>query len=130
MSPPLDRAAAVAALTLPGVALLHEGQSDGRRVRVPVTLRRRPSEAPDVELRDWYARLLAAIGDGMRRGEWALVDVDGWPDNRSCEQLVAWTWTSPETSHLVVVNLSDGRADGVVRLPTVPLRATRDARRC
>ena len=121
LPPPLDRAAAVVALTLPGVALLHEGQSDGRRVRVPVTLRRRPSEAPDLELGDWYAGLLAAIGDGMRRGEWALIDVDGWPDNRSCEQLVAWTWTSPETSHLVVVNLSDGNADGVVRLPSTPL---------
>ena len=119
LSPPLDRAAAVVALTLPGVALLHEGQSDGRRVRVPVTLRRRPSEAPDVELSDWYARLLAAIGDGMRRGEWVLIDVDGWPDNRSCEQLVGWTWTSPDVSHLVVVNLADAPADGLVRLPSV-----------
>ena len=72
-SPPVldaasDRAAAVVALTLPGVALLHEGQADGRRVRVPVTLGRRPAEAPDVELRAWYDRLLAALGDGMRRG--------------------------------------------------------------
>ena len=41
------RAAAVTALTLPGVALLHEGQADGRTVRVPVTLGRRPVEAPD-----------------------------------------------------------------------------------
>ena len=119
LSSPLDRAAAVVALTLPGVALLHEGQSDGRRVRVPVTLRRRPSEAPDLELGDWYAQLLAAIGDGMRRGEWALVDIEGWPDNRSCEQLLAWTWTSPDVSHLVVVNLADTPANGLVRLPSV-----------
>jgi hypothetical protein len=119
MEPPLDRAAAVVALTLPGVALLHEGQADGRRVRVPVTLGRRPDESAGADLAEWYGQLLAAIGAGMRRGEWALVEVDGWPDNRTCDQLVAWTWSSPLSSHLVVVNLSDGRADGLVRLPTV-----------
>ena len=95
------------ALTLPGVALLHEGQADGRRVRVPVTLGRRPDEPLDAELRAWYDRLLAALAGGMRRGTWATVAVDGWPDNRSCEQLAAWTWTSPDGGHLVVVNLSE-----------------------
>ena len=44
-------AAAVVALTLPGVALLHEGQADGRQVRVPVTLGRRPVEPLDADLR-------------------------------------------------------------------------------
>jgi hypothetical protein len=120
MPPPVDRAAAVVALTLPGVALLHEGQADGRKVRVPVTLARRPSERPDTELAEWYGQLMAAVGGGMRRGTWSLVDVEGWQDNRSCEHLVAWTWTSPDASHLVVVNLSDTTADGVVRLPSAP----------
>ncbi len=119
LPPPAARAATVTALTLPGVALLHEGQADGRRVRVPVTLGRRPDEPLDAELRAWYDRLLAALAGGMRRGTWATVAVDGWPDNRSCEQLVAWTWTSPDGGHLVVVNLSDARADGLVRLPEI-----------
>lgn len=119
LAPPAARAAAVVALTLPGVALLHEGQADGRRVRVPVTLGRRPDEPLDVDLRAWYDHLLAAIGDDMRRRDWMLVAVDGWPDNRSCERLVAWTWTSASGGHLVVANLSDDRADGLVRMPDV-----------
>ena len=40
------RAAAVAILTLPGARLLHEGQFEGRKVRLPVFLARRPAE-PD-----------------------------------------------------------------------------------
>ncbi len=64
----MARAATVIALTLPGVALLHEGQESGRRVRVPVTLARRPFEAPDDALADWYRELRAVIGTGMRRG--------------------------------------------------------------
>jgi hypothetical protein len=115
LDPPADRAAALVALTLPGVALLHEGQAEGRRVRVPVTLGRRPAEALDADRHGWYGRVLAALGDGVRRGEWRMVAVDGWPDNRSCEALVAWTWSVGARTDLVVVNLSGERADGLVR---------------
>jgi hypothetical protein len=120
LPPAPARAAAVVALTLPGVALLHEGQSDGRQVRIPVTLDRRPDEPLDAGLRAWYDRLLGVIADGMRRGSWSLAAVEGWPDNRSFERLVAWTWTAAEHRHLVVVNLSDEQADGMVRWPDVP----------
>jgi hypothetical protein len=114
---PAARAAAVVALTLPGVALVHEGQEVGRQVRVPVTLGRRPVEEPDAEGAAWYGALRAALGGGMRRGTWAMASVEGWPDNRSCEHLVAWTWSSADAEHLVVVNLSaDDKADGRIRL--------------
>ncbi len=125
LAPPANRAAALVALTLPGVALLHEGQESGRRVRVPVTLRRRPEEAPDGDLVAWHRQVRDALAGSddreqwMRRGTWSLVDVDGWPDNRSCESIVAWTWSSPDSSHLVAINLSDGTADGRVRLDWV-----------
>jgi hypothetical protein len=109
-------AAAVVALSLPGVALLHEGQEVGRRVRVPVTLGRRPVEVADGDLAAWYGALRAALASGMRRGTWSLVAAEGWPDNRSCEHLLAWTWSSPDAGYLVVVNLSDDKADGRVRL--------------
>ncbi|MEI8238400.1 MAG: alpha-amylase [Actinomycetota bacterium] len=102
--------------TLPGIALLHEGEADGRRVRVPVTLGRRPHETHDPALRDAVDRLLAAVAGGARDGDWALVQVEGWPDNRSADRLLAWTRTSMTARHLVVANLSDERADGLVHL--------------
>jgi len=42
-----ERAAAVAIATLPGATLWHEGQFEGRRVRPPVFLSRRPGEPSD-----------------------------------------------------------------------------------
>lgn len=108
------RAAAVIALTAPGVALLHEGQERGRRIRVPVTLGRRPDEPVDDDLLAWYDRVLAALGRGMRRGEWSQPVVDGWPDNDTARHLVASAWHG-DPSFLVVANLSGDRADGVVR---------------
>ncbi len=113
-----QRAAAVAALTLPGAKLVHEGQLEGRTVRLPVFLGRRPDEPVDEELRAFYRRLLPVLAaEPLRSGEWQLCSVEGWPDNRSCENLVAWCWRSRKERVLVVVNLDDAAAQGRVRLP-------------
>jgi glycosidase len=112
------RAAAVTMLTLPGAKLLHEGQFEGRRARLPVQLRRRPAETVDRELLSFYQRLLAAIDTpAMREGEWRLCERSGWPDNQSCMNLIAWCWRKGRERRLVVVNLSDSRSQARVRIP-------------
>jgi hypothetical protein len=117
-SPEKARAAAVTATTLPGAVLLHEGQLEGRRVRLPVFLGRRPDEPADADLQTFYRRLLAAVAsEPFRSGAWQLCAVEGWPDNRSCENLVAWCWKGGEERRLVVVNLSDAPSQGRLRVP-------------
>src|SRR5215472_10474220 len=112
-----ERAAAVAIATLPGATLWHEGQFEGRRVRPPVFLARRPAEPLDAELRDFYRRLVDAVhASGVRDGEWRLLDSTGWPDNPTSENLVAWCWADAER-YLIVVNLSDQPAQAHVELP-------------
>jgi len=112
-----ERAAAVTIATLPGATLWHEGQFEGRRVRPPVFLARRPAEPLDAELRDFYRRLVDAVhASGVRDGEWRLLDSTGWPDNSTSENLVAWCWVDAER-YLVVVNLSDQPAQARVELP-------------
>jgi hypothetical protein len=113
-----DRAAAVTILTLPGAKLLHEGQCEGRRVRLPVQLGRRPAEPEDRVLQTFYQRLLSAIDiPAIRDGEWWLCERSGWPDNQSCMNLVAWCWRKGEARRVVVVNLSEARSQGRVRVP-------------
>jgi len=112
-SPGALRGATVALLTLPGAILIHEGQPDGLRVRLPVHLGRRPREEPDAAVRDFWSHALAAVADDdVRSGEWELLEVHGWPDNASADNLVAWRWHR----HLVVVNFSGQPADGLVQL--------------
>jgi hypothetical protein len=83
------RAAAVVATAVPGAKLLHDGQLDGRRTRVPVFLARRPAEAADPNARVFYTRLLAALHlPALRQGEWRLAEVRGWPDNQSCRKMI------------------------------------------
>jgi hypothetical protein len=107
-----ERAAAVAVATLPGATLWHDGQFEGRRVRLPVFLARGRDEPPDHELTDWYHRLLA-VAPEVRHGSWRLLEPEGWPDNQSCHNLLAWSWTAEGGArHLVVVNFSGVPAQG------------------
>ena len=117
------RAAAVAILTLPGARLLHEGQFDGRKIRLPVFLARHPHEPVDHDLAAFYTRLLQATRrDVFRTGDWRLCDRFGWPDNQSHLNVLAWCWIKGEERYLVVINFSDRPAQARVQLPWDALR--------
>jgi hypothetical protein len=117
-SPAKGRAAALVALTLPGARLLHEGQPEGCRIRLPVFLGRRPVEPVDEEQRAFYQRLLGATRTpALRDGEWRLCERHGWPDNPSWQNLLAWCWAGQGERVLITVNLSDRPAQARVQVP-------------
>ncbi|HET8541150.1 MAG TPA: hypothetical protein VFL83_14845 [Anaeromyxobacter sp.] len=128
------RAAAVAVATLPGARLFHEGQFEGREVRLPVFLGRRPDEPADPALPGFYRKLLAEAAHPVYRdGAFATCTLRGWNDNRTHQNLAAWCWkrartgadaTEPDDRRLVVVNLGEVRSQALVRVPW-PELATR-----
>jgi hypothetical protein len=112
------RATAAAALVAlaPGGLLVFDGQLDGRHVRVPVGMGRRPFERPDRRLRSWYERLLELRAE--TRGSGAdftlLAPVDAARGGASepdpgdgAPAVLAWCWSGPKDATLVVVNLDD-----------------------
>ncbi len=118
-----EEAAATLVTTLPGAKLIHEGQIEGRKVRLPVFLSRRPDEPVDPALRDFYLRLLKTVNrDAFRNGQWRLCERSGWPDNSSFQNLVAWCWTGGKERYLIVVNLSENSSQGLVKVPWEDLR--------
>ncbi len=117
------RAAAVAAMTLTGARLLHEGQFEGRKVRLPVFLGRRPVEEADRDLEAFYQKLLKAVDrDAFRNGQWQLCERNGWPDNRSFMNIIAWCWVKDDERFLIVLNYAEGTAQALVRVPWDVLR--------
>jgi len=114
-APEKERAAALVTSTLPGARMFHEGQFEGRKVRLPVFLGRRPEEPEDRELRAFYSKLLVAIDSQVfRDGQWALCRTTGWPDNPSHRNIVAWRWERNGERYLIVVNLSGSSAQAMV----------------
>jgi hypothetical protein len=71
-----ERVAAITTSTLAGAKLFHEGQFEGRKVKLPVFLGRRPEEPVDPDLRAFYYKLLKAIHTpAFREGE--CISVNG-----------------------------------------------------
>jgi hypothetical protein len=107
---------------LPGAKLFHDGQFEGRRIRLPVFLRRGPGEPVDEDLRRFYRRLVrAANNPALKDGEWSLCECSGWPDNSSFRNVVAWSWRRKSERRVIVVNLAECRSQARVRLPWADL---------
>ncbi|HYD50454.1 MAG TPA: alpha-amylase family glycosyl hydrolase [Terriglobales bacterium] len=106
------RAAAVAMATMPGMKLIHDGQLEGRRVRVPVQLRRRPDEDRDPHMERFYRRLLTATNcDPM--AAWRIEHATpAWSGDVSHAHLLAWSWSYQQQSWLAVINFSAQPAQG------------------
>jgi hypothetical protein len=122
-SPGKERAAAVAMLTLTGAKLLHEGQLEGRKVRLPVFLARRPAEPVDGDLLAFHERLLKQVTrDLFRDGEWRLCERSGWPDNLSHLDVLAWCWAKDGERAVVVVNFREGASQARIHVPWDELR--------
>jgi len=103
--------------------MFHEGQFEGRKVRLPVFLGRRPAEPVEPELLDFYRKLLAGINRLVfREGEWHLCERTGWPDNQSWRSIVAWRWNMGEERCVIAVNLSDSPAQARVQVGWNDLR--------
>ncbi len=117
------RAAALTALTLTGAKLFHEGQSEGRKVRLPVFLGRRPAEKVDADLVTFYGRLLKSVNsDVFRDGRWQLCERSGWPDNQSYMNIPAWCWVRGDERYLIIMNFGEGTAQARIRVPWDELR--------
>ena len=84
-------------------------------MHLPVQLGRSPVEMVDNELLGFYGRLMYILRDNtFRTGSWATAEITGWADNSTTADLMAWTWRG-DTRWLVVVNLGDQVASGMVR---------------
>jgi len=119
---PRSLAAAALVVTLPGATLLHEGQFQGYRIKLPVQLRRRPHERDHPAVEAFYRILLTEATQPIyHEGEWILRQVEPGTDGTTHHNLIAYTWRLGDERRLVVINYSDAPAQGVVPLPDFAL---------
>lgn len=124
---PTHRAAAAIVLLVPGMAMLHDGQLEGRVAHIPMQVRRRPVETVDPKIEKHYGDLLScAQRPEVRRGVWTLWPCrPAWEGDSTWDQFVVFTWSLGERWLLVVVNYGPQRGHGYARIGLSGLRGRR-----
>jgi hypothetical protein len=112
---------------VPGMALIHDGQIEGRTKKLPVQLTRRPDEEVSERTRAFYRQLLRCLADpALRRGEWHLMTIrPAWHDNPTWQNFLAFCWDGKEQGRrLVVVNYAPHNGQCYVEIPAERLEGT------
>jgi glycosidase len=118
--PAVHRAAAVITYFIPGLRFFHQGQLEGRKIRISPHLVRGPEEAPDKEVQEFYGRLLAVLRRPIvKNGEWQRLDCrPAWDGNGSWDSFVAHSWRgSGDERMLIVVNYAPHPSQCYLALP-------------
>ena len=112
------RAAATLICTVPGAELLHDGQFSGRRIKLPVQIKRQPFETYNRALAGFYKRLLAETRDPIyQHGTWRLLDLK--PAAESMEthhNLLVYGWQHADQFRLIAINLTGIWSQGIINL--------------
>jgi len=115
-----NAAATVITATTPGMFMVHDGQMEGRKVKLPVQLGRRPSEPPSENMSAFFKGLLSNLNSAVfRKGEWRLLSVrPGWNENHSWRNVIPFWWHEPsDGSRLVIVNYAPHGSQCYIDLP-------------
>jgi len=122
---PVHQAAAIITYLTPGLRFFHEGQLEGRRVKVSMHLGRRPEEPVDPVLQEFYGKLLACLKrPEVREGHWQLLDVHpAWDGNHSWDRFLAFAWEGDNHQRLLItVNYGPAQGQCHVAWPFVGVK--------
>jgi glycosidase len=123
-SPGMHEAAAVVSFLSPGLRFFHQGQLEGKRVRISPHLGRGPDETVNGSLARFYDRLLAVLRRAaVRDGDWHLLECRGaWDGNWTSDAFLAFDWRGRGGERLLVaVNYAPHQSQCYVQLPFAEL---------
>jgi hypothetical protein len=124
LSADMHRAAAAVTYLSPGLRFFHQGQLEGRKVKLPVHLVRAPAEPVDEAVGELYGKLLDLLKRPvLRDGAWRLLECTrAWEGNPTADDFLAFWWQGDRDERfLVAVNYSPHDSQCLVRLPRADL---------
>lgn len=102
--------------TVPGMRFYHHGELEGRKVQLPIQLRRAPPEEPDPAVVAFFGKILHVTNeDAFHQGNWSLLPVTAVGDG-TFGNLIAYEWRLGNTWKMIVANLSGGASQGRIPL--------------
>jgi len=101
--------------TLPGMRFYHQGELEGRRIHLPITLRIAADEPLDPASLALFQKILEITKqDVFHDGEWNLLEVAAVGDV-STEGLIVYEWRSATAWKVIAVNITADVSQGRVR---------------
>jgi len=101
--------------TVPGMRFYHHGELEGRKIFLPIVLRRAAPEEPDAATVAFFGKILRLTNeDVFHCGTWSMLPVAPVGDS-TFENLIAYEWRSGTAWKMIVANLSGNPAQG--RIP-------------
>jgi hypothetical protein len=121
------RAAATISFLAPGLRFLHHGEFEGRRVKVPVHLKRGPEEELDPAVAAIYEKLIPVVNSPAgKNGNWHLLRcAPAWEGNPTNTNFIAYYIAHDHGDLLVTVNYANYRGQCFVQIPQgLPVQGT------
>ena len=115
---PNDRLPAVGTLmgTLPGMRFYQQGEIEGNRIRLPITLAVAAPEPIDPYSKAFFQKILSLTRENVfHDGKWNMLDVSA-EGYTSPLGLIVYEWRSKQACKVIAVNLAPGASQGRVRL--------------
>jgi len=106
-----SKAAAVIISTIQGLRFFHDGQFEGKKIKLPIQLGREPDEEIITSLSEFYNNLLSIINNQIFLiGEWKMLTPIKLDRDDSYLNILAWEWRLENATRIVVVNYSESSA--------------------
>lgn len=106
-----DRSLAAATIisTIQGMIMYHDGQFEGKKIKLPVQLGREPFEKEDERVKNYYFKLLRITkNSAFRKGEWSMLDsLPTATSDFSFENILIWQWKYEHYLIIVAINYSN-----------------------
>lgn len=118
--PEKHEAAAILTYFSPGMRFFHQGQFEGKKLRISPHLVRGPKELTDDRLFTFYQRILDFLKRPVfTQGNWKLLqNTPAWEGNESHDSYISYLWEGPgDEKKLVVVNFAGQSSQCYVHLP-------------
>ncbi len=115
---PNERLAADGTLlgTLPGMRFYHQGELEGRRIHLPITLRIAADEPPDPASQAFFQKILQITRQEVfHEGDWRLLELV-WEGDPSPDGLIVYEWRAANAWKVIAVNLTGSPSQGRLRL--------------
>lgn len=109
--------------TLPGVRFYHQGELEGYRIHLPITLRIGADQPTDPVSAAFFEKILRITKqDVFHKGTWNLLPVTPEGDDTS-GNVIVYEWRSKKSWKIVSVNLAGHTSQGRVHFGDRPLPA-------